>query len=80
MSDHIMVQRVADALEKVQREAGPYAGVAYTDLARAAIEAMMEPSEEMIEAGCDGRKPGNSRWGNSMGTWKAMIRVALEGK
>ncbi len=46
--------------------------------ARAAIKAMREPTEEMIEKGSDARRPGNSRWGNSHGTWKAMIDAALK--
>lgn len=42
-------------------------------MAAAAFGALRDPSEEMIEAGSDARRPGNSRWGNSIGTWKAML-------
>ena len=50
----------------------------YVPLVVASIKAMREPTEAMIEKGSDARKPGNSRWGNSHGSWKAMIDEAMK--
>lgn len=50
----------------------------YPFASKRVIEEMLEPTEEMVEAGSNGRKPGNSKWGNTTKTWSAMIRAALE--
>lgn len=61
--------------ERSRRGAKQFAAMS---AARRAIEALREPTEEMIEKGSDARRPGNSRWGNSHGTWKSMIDAALK--
>ena len=67
-----MVERVAQAL---QQEMGtvPFGETAAFALAHAAIAAMREPTEEMIDAWI--RAPGAIKGG-----WQAMIDAALEGK
>jgi hypothetical protein len=84
-----MIERVARAIAHADEQNGgpPYeyrlaqgkhAKAQLYDEARAAIQAMREPTEAMVESGSDGRQPGNSRWGNTMKTWKAMIDEALK--
>lgn len=46
-----MIERVAFALEKLQMDAGDYAGLSYVDLAKAAIGAMKGPTDAMMAAG-----------------------------
>jgi hypothetical protein len=65
-----MVKRVAQALQ--QKIPFDEAAVSFA-LARAAIAAMREPTEEMIDAWV--RAPGAIKEG-----WQAMIDAALEGK
>lgn len=66
-----MVERVARAIHGVSDESD---GVAYgalvREMARAAIEALREPTKSMIEAGT------NKRAANEM--WNAMINEALK--
>jgi hypothetical protein len=69
-----MVERVAQALQQEMGTAPldePHSSFA---LARAAIAAMREPTEEMIDAWI--RAPGAA----IKGGWQAMIDAALEGK
>ena len=67
-----MVERVAQAL---QHEMGttPFDETTAIALAHAAIAAMREPTEEMIDAWI--RAPGAIKGG-----WQGMIDAALEGK
>jgi hypothetical protein len=67
-----MVKRVAQALQQEMGTA-PFDEPASFALARAAIAAMREPTEEMIDAWI--RAPGAIKVG-----WQAMIEAALEGK
>ena len=68
-----MVKRVAQALQQEMGTARFDETAASFALARAAIAAMREPTEEMIVA-CIGA-PGAIKGG-----WQAMIDAALEGK
>lgn len=68
-----MIARVASAIENCEGS--------YEDQARAAVEAMREPTEGMKEAvDCGGEKwnwpSGRMRASN----WSTMIKAALEGK
>ena len=65
-----MVKRVAQALQ--QKIPFDETAVSFV-LARAAIAAMREPTEEMVDAWI--RAPGAIKGG-----WRAMVDVALEGK
>ena len=67
-----MVERVAQALQQEMGTA-PFDETAAIALARAAIAAMREPTEEMIDAWI--RAPGAIKGG-----WQGMIDAALEGK
>lgn len=72
-----MVERVARALhEKMcEQDVNGYlaAQLEAADLARAAIEALMEPTEDMLDAGdaADG-------YDVYVGVWTAMIQAALK--
>ena len=67
-----MVERVAQALQQEMGTA-PFDETAAIALGRAAIAAMREPTEEMIDAWI--RAPGAIKGG-----WQGMIDAALEGK
>jgi len=67
-----MVKRVAQALQQEMGTA-PFDETAAFALARAAIAAMREPTEEMLDAWI--RAPGAIKGG-----WQAMIDAALQGK
>jgi len=67
-----MVERVARALQQEMGTA-PFDEATSFALARAAIAAMREPTEEMIDGWI--RAPGAIKGG-----WQAMIDAALEGK
>ena len=67
-----MVKRVAQALQQ-EMGAAPFDETASFSLARAAIAAMREPTQEMLDAWI--RAPGAIKAG-----WQAMIDAALEGK
>ena len=67
-----MVKRVAQALQQEMGTA-PFDETAAIALARAAIAAMREPTEEMVDAWI--RAPGAIKGG-----WQAMIDAALGGK
>lgn len=71
-----MIERVGRVIADAEGYA--YAPHPYDKYAIAAIAAMREPTEAMIESGSDGRQPGNSRWGNTTKTWKAMIDEAMK--
>lgn len=77
-----MIERVAQALEKLQMDAGDYAGIAYVDLARAAIEAMQLPTKEMEEAGFQAGSIGDGgdhwEYADPASTYMAMISEALK--
>ena len=66
-----MVERVAQALQQEMGTA-PFDETAAIALARAAIAAMREPTEEMIDAWIS---PGAIKGG-----WQGIIDAALEGK
>ena len=73
-----MVERVALAIEKKLSRTDPYderqhKRFNYDECARAAIAAMREPTEAMINAWI--RAPGAIKGG-----WQAMIDAALDGK
>lgn len=68
-----MVERVAVALS-----GAPFPSKASLRRARAAIEAMREPIEEMIEAGFRAREPGMTMAQSTSATWSAMIDEALK--
>jgi hypothetical protein len=68
-----MVERVAQALQQEMATATFDEPRASFALARAAIAAMREPTEEMIDAWA--RAPGAIKGG-----WQGMIDAALEGK
>ena len=68
-----MVERVAQALEQEMATATFDEPPTSFALARTAIAAMREPTEEMIDAWI--RAPGAIKAG-----WQAMIDAALEGK
>jgi hypothetical protein len=68
-----MVKRVAQALQQEMGTARFDETAASFALARAAIAAMREPTEEMMDAWA--RAPGAIKAG-----WQAMIDAALEGK
>lgn len=66
-----MVKRVAKALAALpssQREGGP----TYDQYARAAIEAMREPTPQMLATFADGDDPAYAE------DWRTMIDAALE--
>ena len=67
-----MVERVAQALQQEMGTAAFDEATSFA-LARAAIAAMREPTEEMLDAWA--RAPGAIKAG-----WQAMIDAALEGK
>ena len=67
-----MVKRVAQALQQEMGTAA-FDETASFALARAAIAAMQEPTEDMVDAWI--RAPGAIKGG-----WRAMIDAALEGK
>jgi hypothetical protein len=67
-----MVKRVAQALQQVMATA-PLDEAASFALAHAAIAAMREPTEEMLDAWI--RAPGAIKGG-----WQAMIDAALEAR
>ena len=68
-----MVKRVAQALQQ-EMETAPFGEPASSfALAHAAIAAMREPTEEMIDAWI--RAPGAIKGG-----WQAMVDAALAGK
>ena len=67
-----MVKRVAQALQQEMGTA-PFDETTAIALAHAAIAAMREPTEEMIDAWV--RAPGAIKGG-----WQGMIDAALEGK
>ena len=67
-----MIERVAQALQQEMGTAA-FDEPASLALARAAIAAMREPTEEMIDGWI--RAPGAIKGG-----WQAMIDAALEGK
>ena len=71
-----MVERVGEALALADSEdyvGGPFVWNRehYIPLARAAIEAMMEPTDEMVEA-------GENDGGHSIYRWQSMITAALK--
>ena len=68
-----IVKRVAQALQQ-EMETAPFDETAIA-LARAAIAAMREPTEEMLNAGHEARAKATVN-----GIWHAMIDAALEGK
>ena len=77
-----MVERVAVAICRALGDDPDREGerlTAYDDAARAAIEAMRDPTPEMLEAG--GRKGGfDGYWveDNTAAIWAAMIDTALD--
>jgi len=67
-----MIERVARAIEATTKYAlSDYTD--YSDMARAAIAAMREPTEEMLQCGCHD-------CGHQTTYWQAMIDAALERK
>ena len=68
-----MIERVAQALQQEMGAASSDEPASSFALARAAIAAMREPTEEMIDAWA--RAPGAIKGG-----WQGMIDAALEGK
>lgn len=50
----------------------------YADGARAALEVLAEPTDEMVEAGNRARGGRNNVGQNTTLTWDAMIKAALE--
>lgn len=77
------MSEMLDRVRKVIHERGAYDTPWETcsqceDDARAILAVIRDPTEAMIERGSDARRPGNSRWGNSHDTWKAMIDEALK--
>lgn len=80
-----MIERVATAIYENRRrmyedrvpfkDLYPSAQRPYLDEARAAIEAMREPTEEMIAAGARGS--GEDSQDVALGAWEAMIDAAL---
>ena len=69
-----IVKRVAQALQQEMGTA-PFDETAAFALARAAIAAMREPTEEMLNAGHEARAKATVN-----GIWHAMIDAALEEK
>ena len=67
-----MIERVAQALQQEMGTA-PFDEATSFALARAAIAAMREPTEDMLDAWA--RAPGAIKGG-----WQGMIDAALEGK
>ena len=71
-----MIERAAEAMQEVwvdgqrHRFNSTYAGA----MARAAIEAMMQPTEAMVTAG----KIAAAKTGDITDVWQAMLRAALE--
>ena len=70
-----MVERVGRALAKEERYA--YDPYPYDERARVAIEAMMEPTDQMV---IEGSKANVGHGFSSAIKWKAIIRAALEEK
>ncbi len=77
------------AVEAIQDTAIEKLSLMLTDedadvLAQAAADtilaALQEPSEMMIEAGKTARRPGNSVYGNSRSTWRAMLAASPLGE
>ncbi len=72
-----IIERLARAMEDRRRQliGQPLARI-WDELAKAAIEEMREPTEEMVVAGCR-----HENLGDMAGRWAAMIDAALqEGK
>lgn len=80
-----MISRVSKAVEKLDKLRGDYGGLAYDDIARAALVAMLEPSKDMLGAAAKAMSPGKrptQEWVSVQNKHKiryqAMIRKALE--
>jgi hypothetical protein len=67
-----MVERVAEALREAYREPETRP---YIEMARAAIAAMREPTEEMVLAG---NEKASYDYGAARESWSAMIDEALK--
>jgi len=77
-SDMTMIERVAKAIEDVRCESfGEPIPAIINKMARAAIEAMREPTQQMLDAsyGLAGSERGDGRAEASV--WSAMIDAAL---
>lgn len=72
-----MREKIAERLMRHYAEGGPWDGFMEADIV---LDALSEPTEEMIAYGSEARKPGFSKWGNSRATFVAMIRAAKEGQ
>jgi hypothetical protein len=75
-----MIERVARAIQAEAGwdniDVGDRLRADYLAFARAAIEAMREPTEAMIKEGAYGS--GEDSAGVACGAWKAMIDIALD--
>lgn len=69
-----MVERVASAIFETIHYDCDGAGFLSREAARAAIEAMREPTDAMINPGCDAAVNSG---GNSILVWRAMIDAAI---
>jgi hypothetical protein len=73
-----MIERVARAIaERRFGSSGKYMWQDWTTEAEAAIEAMLEPTEEMVDAGREGGEVNIDFDFNAAACWQAMIDAAL---
>ena len=80
-----MIKRVSKAIEKLDKLRGEYGGLAYDDIARAALIAILEPSNDMLGAAAKAMSPGKRPTPDFVSVkekhkirYQAMIRKALE--
>lgn len=74
-----MVERVARAICEASGETFDICPGIHMDAARAAIEAMMEPTEEMVKAGMDANPRGRTISDSDLtAIYRAMFQAALK--
>lgn len=80
-----MTVRVAKSLEKYVKTLGDYDGIAYADLARVALVAMLDPTPKMLGEAAKAMSPGKRPTPEFVSVkekhrirYQAMIRSALE--
>lgn len=80
-----MIKRVAKAIEKLDKIRGEYAGLAYDDIARVAMMAMLDPTNDMLGEAAKAMSPGKRPTPDFVSVkekhrirYQAMIRKALE--
>lgn len=72
-----MIERVAKAIANQQGYYPTLNYAAWWDQARVAIEAMRDPTAEMMDAGNAAREASISAEVNTLATWHGMLEAAL---